>query len=70
MTSFLTYEHATWSDWAGCITRVDDKAGVCKNVWWKPFDGNHEVMFSLRNDGAWRAFPGPADGVPLKRKRG
>lgn len=41
---------------------------TCSNVW-ADFAGTDwedtEIMFSLRADGAWRAFPGPADAEGL-----
>jgi len=65
---FHQHARADWGDLTGTVTKVDYKAGMCKNIWWKPYGAEHETMFSLRNDGNWRAFPGPADGLPLKRK--
>lgn len=49
----------------GTITRIHSTG---KNLWWQPEprDTENEIMFSLRSDGEWRAFPGPADGVSLE----
>lgn len=37
-----------------------------RNLWWQPEGNGESVMFSLRNDGNWRPFPGPADGPSLR----
>jgi len=48
----------------GTITRIHSTG---KNLWWQSArDTENEIMFSQRSDGAWRAFPGPADGVSLE----
>lgn len=53
------------------ITEFDGRTGKItrtteRNLWWRA-DGDTElVLFSKRADGAWRPFPGPADGPGLR----
>lgn len=37
-------------------------------LWWVAGGSTEKVFFSLRRDGLWRAFPGPADGPGLQIK--
>lgn len=57
---------ATYCGEPGTITRVHGKSFYTplRNVWWQGTAEEH--MFSLRADGCWRMFPGPADGPGLK----
>lgn len=49
----------------GTIVRIDDtRTDECRNIWWRE-PGAGELMFTLRRDGVWRMFPGPADGPGL-----
>lgn len=55
---------ARWGAEYGTITRVPNRAPRYA-VWWTPITGGDEVMFTVRYGNVYRAFPGPADGVPL-----
>jgi hypothetical protein len=56
---------AIYNGQLGYISRVDSNSSECRNVWWSAPPEVPQIMFSLRRDGVWRAFPGAADGPGL-----
>lgn len=54
-----------WVTYNGENVRVVKRDLGGRNVWVERGTEKVRVMFSLRNDGGWRMFPGPADGPCL-----
>lgn len=61
------YGYARYRGIDGFISREYKPNGSTVTVqWWQPLGGGTELMFSLRADGAWRMFPGEANGPGLE----
>lgn len=54
-------QQALFGETLGTLTRID-----ARNIWWLPDEGDTEIMFSMRGDGEWRAFPGPVNARGLE----
>lgn len=70
MPNYEQQERAAES-FAGVTPYFDGKAGKIvrsseRNLWWVAEGDTEKMMFSLRRDGVWRPFPGPADGPGLR----
>lgn len=53
--------NTTFGGTPGRIVRQESR-----NLWWVAKGDTEKIMFSLRADGVWRPFPGPADGPGLR----
>ena len=62
--AFSVGERVSWQGMPGTVTRIPHND---KRVAFVRFgDGDTELFFTVRRDGVYRLFPGPADGTGLR----